>query len=614
MAMVAVDEPVRRRDGAARQYPPLLFLVVALVIAMAVLPSSLTLPQANPSQTVEIAPVPPEDDTPPPPLGNIDQLGLTNADTLNGQGANGGNGNGGLLDNAPGELPPLPPAAGTGTGKTKTTKRCVQTSSGLRQTQDIVSPPCSADFQGDNGGQTYQGVAAEEIRLLVYQDGGVISTPTARSSDNRPTDTLLDMDDPPSPNEIGEVLTLRAWLTYFNDRYQTYNRRVHGFIYYGGFNREQSGRQADAAAAYSKVRPFATISIAGYGGGADAYNVYMAQRGVLNFGSQQGRPADFFQQFPKLIWGYPPSIEQQAKVYVDYVCSKIKGKPAVDAGGALKGKERKYGFISTSDATFPGTQRLAKVIRAGVEGCGITFSGEGQFPANGWAIDPQTSSTYARNSMTEFQQKGITTIIWGGGTEANYSQQADLLQYNPEWFLAGDGQNDAGAYGVNQSQTAWSHAWNIGPVIRTETLQTQICYQEYRSVDTVAADSDVQFFACPFYNDIRQFFTGVQAAGPKLGPTSVDKGYHAIPPVESKDPRIPACFYEANDYTCVKDAQAMFWDPQGQVNSEQQPGCWRMVAGGERHIAGKWPNHNVDVDRAPGLVCNQYDTQSNIHN
>jgi hypothetical protein len=615
MASVTTTEPTepRRGDGAARQYPPLLFLLLALVLAMAVLPSSLTLPQANPSQTVEIAPVPPEDDTPPPPLGNVDQLSLGGSDTLNGQGANGADGGGGQLD-TPGELPPLPPAAGTGVGKTKTTKRCVQTSNGLRQTQDIVSPPCSADFTGDNGGATYQGVTADEVRLLIYSDGASIYQPTARGTDTLPANTLIDLDQPTEANEIGTQITLRAWLKYFNDRYQTYNRRVHGYIYYGGSDHTQQGRQADAAAAYAKVKPFATVSIAGLGGGADAYNEYMAGRGVLNFGSQQGRSASFFLKYPKLVWGYPPSIEQQAKVYIDYVCTKIKGGNAVDAGGALQGKPRKYGYISTSDPAYPGSQQLAAVIRTGVEACGIKFDGEGKFPVNGFGVDPVTPRDYATKTIAEFTQKGITTILWGGGTESNYSAAALTANYRPEWILAGDGQNDAGAYGVNQAQDVWSHAWNVSPVVRVETLQTQICYQEYRTVDTTAADSDVANFACTYYNDLRQFFSGVQVAGPKLGPTSIDKGYHAIPAVESKDPRIPACFYEPNDYTCVKDAQAMFWDPQGQVNSEQQTGCWRMVDGGERHIAGKWPAHNIDQDKKPGLVCNQYDAVTNINN
>jgi hypothetical protein len=612
MATTAVDLRERSTDGAARRYPPLLFLVLAVVVAMAVLPSSLTLPQANPSQTVEIAPVPPEDDTPPPPLGNIDQLGLGSADTLNGQGANGGNGNGGLLDQ-PVDLPPLPPAAGTGTGKTKTTKRCVNTPNGLRQTQDVVAPPCSADFSGDNGGATYQGVTGDEIKLLFFQDGCTFSTPTARGTDNRPSDTLLDMEGPPQPNEIGEVLTLRAWLLYFNDRYQTYGRRVHGYLYYGGCDHSQAGRQAAAAAAYSKVKPFAAISIAGFAGDASAFGVYMAQKGVLNFGSQQFRSASFFNQFPKLIWGYPPSIEQAAKLYVDYICSKIAGKNAVDAGGPLAGKPRKYGLISTADAAYPGLQAFKDAVVKGLEGCNVTFALRADYPKNGYQVDSATSPNYATRAMTEFQQQGITTILWPGGTEPNFSVQADILRYEPEWFLAGDGQNDAGSYGVFQGQTSWARAWNISPVVRIEKLTTEVCYQEYRSVDTVAADSDVQFYACPVYNDIRQFFTGVQVAGPKLGPTSVDKGYHAIPAVESKDARVAACFYDVNDYTCVKDAQAMFWDPQGQVNAENRKGCWRMVDGGVRHIFGRWPKNNIDADKKPGMICNQFDVEANVN-
>src|SRR5207253_8338083 len=142
------------------RYPPLLFLVAAVVVAMAVLPSSLTLPQANPSQTVEIAPVPPEDDTPPPPLGNVSQLGLGASDSLNGQGALGGD-TGGTGVTTP-DLTPLPPPAGTGQGKKKSTKNCKRTVDGkLRQTDDITSPPCSADFEGDNGGGTYQGVTGD---------------------------------------------------------------------------------------------------------------------------------------------------------------------------------------------------------------------------------------------------------------------------------------------------------------------------------------------------------------------------------------------------------------------------------------------------------------------
>src|SRR5688500_19488281 len=62
------DEDLQKRSGGewARKYPPLITILVALILAIAVLPSALNLPQTNPTQTLEYAPVPPEesDETP----------------------------------------------------------------------------------------------------------------------------------------------------------------------------------------------------------------------------------------------------------------------------------------------------------------------------------------------------------------------------------------------------------------------------------------------------------------------------------------------------------------------------------------------------------------------
>ena len=90
-AAVVVDRPQQGSDWA-RRYPPLLSVAIALVIAIAVLPSALNLPQSNPSTTLEFAPVPPEDDAPPPPPGsNLGELGLGSTSGLEQGGAPGGN-------------------------------------------------------------------------------------------------------------------------------------------------------------------------------------------------------------------------------------------------------------------------------------------------------------------------------------------------------------------------------------------------------------------------------------------------------------------------------------------------------------------------------------------
>src|SRR5712691_3642722 len=70
------------RKRWSRGYPPLLLLALAIVTVILVLPSSLNLPQSNPSTVLEYAPVPPQDKNPPPVTGNLSSLGLGSSRTL----------------------------------------------------------------------------------------------------------------------------------------------------------------------------------------------------------------------------------------------------------------------------------------------------------------------------------------------------------------------------------------------------------------------------------------------------------------------------------------------------------------------------------------------------
>src|SRR6185503_2209172 len=102
----------------------------------------------------------------------------------------------------------------------------------------------------------------------------------------------------------------------------------------------------------------------------------------------------------------------------------------------------------------------------------------------------------------------------------------------------------------------------------------------------------------------------IQVAGPRLGPTSIDRGYHAIPAVRSNDPTTPACFYSNGDYTCVKDAQAEIWDGGGQPPGDNRPGCWRAIEGGHRYLPGEWPKGNVNAQIKGNEPCSGYNVGS----
>jgi hypothetical protein len=610
--VVSINEPAAGGAPPAwvKRYPPLLTLVVALAIAIIVLPSSLNLPQANPATTLELAPVPPTDEK-APPIGNLNQLGLGQSSAIEGSGAPGA----GL-----GGVGGLPGQGGQGIGRPVGTKKCVKLEDGrLHQTEDPLSPPCVAYFDGNNGGATYQGVASDEIRIVFYEDGASFYTPTARGTDNMPTNQLIDLDDPPKPGEVGQFFTRRYWEKYFEDRFQTYNRHPHFFIYYGGNTGSPEDRQADASQVYAQVKPFATISSTGLSGGSDDFLEFMAQRGVLNFGSLSGRPQSFFNRFPKLIWGYPPSTDQMAKNFISAVCRKVVPYPVSFAGANninfANGQPRKLGLIFTNDNRYPALQDLAVVVRNGINACGGNIVSEANFPRNGYYADTQTLPGFATTNMSKFQNAGVSTIIWAGGVETKQSAAANQLGYTPEWVLLGDGLQEAISYGQGQDQSTWSHAWTFTPTVRVVPAKEQVCYQAYREVDPSSADSDASGFACLDYDNLRQLFTGIQVAGPKLGPFSIDKGFHAIPSVESPDPRLPACYYEPADYTCVKDMTAMWWDRNDVAPGASQPGCYRMAQGGKRYRTGTWPEGDIGAAKdATKDPCNVYDATQFINN
>ncbi|MBW3668537.1 MAG: hypothetical protein KY443_04915 [Actinobacteria bacterium] len=572
-------------------------MAAAALIVLAVLPSSLNLPQTNPSQTLEYAPVPPDDETPPPPMpGNLSSLGLAGSSSLEESFATTTTT---LLDE---EL-------GGGTdprGRPKVTgaKNCV--GDPPKQTEDPLAPPCVVHFEGDNFGATYQGVSREEVQILVYFEGFTRYTTCSKGSEVTPDGQYFDLMERARDDEHCLVRILRGWQQYFNDRYQAYGRFVHfhAFFATGGLSPSAASRKADAADNYAKIKPFAVLSYAVENN--DAYLESMARKGVLNFGALVGRPAEFFSRFPRLMWGYYPSVEQQARMFSSYICTKVVPyRVSFSGNSGDMGKERKYGLWYTSDRNRPELRLLKDLVKQQVTACGADIVSEQTFPSAQYVQDNSNPPKYASDANLAFQQAGVTTIIWPGGLETQLSKTSG--NWKPEVVVAGDLFVDGNAEGQYQEPNFWSHAWVVSNVVYTPLLDDSLCYKAYVQVNPTVPKSDLRF-SCEAgtYEDLRQLFTGIQVAGPRLGPTSVDKGFRAIPKVPSSNRQTPACYYEPGDYTCTKDAVAQWWDPNGNSPNNDRPGCWRMAEDGKRYIGGDWPSGDVPTQRTSADRCNGF--------
>lgn len=599
--MASVVVAPRAGSQIARKGSPLVLLVAGLLIALIVLPSALNLPQTNPSPTLEYAPVPPTDEDTPPPVGNFDNFGLGDSSSIGTDGALGGGGGGSS-------------APGTNKGQ----KRCVQTPKGIKQTEDPLAPPCQATYPDctKNGGATYQGVTGQEIKILFYFDSNITDVGTSRGDEARPTNEYFDLAGEEQPDEHVYVRLLRGWQKYFFDRYQTYCRVPHFYVYFGSSSTAgPEAKRGDAADNYDRIKPFAVVSDSLSSN--DAYLEAMARRGVLQFGSFLGRENSFYSRFPKLVWNYAPTLELQAEQYVDFFCKQIKPyKKTTFAGGNLVGKDRRYGLVYSDDPNHPELRKLQKIVMDGIKAkCPITQPGG--IPIATWkpccyADDNATLPGYAVDGMSKFSdpnQAGgpVTTIIWPGGIESKFGEQAANRQYFPEWIQLGDAQIDGFVGQQYQNQQAFNrHAVVVSWQTKTIDLEQEPCFLAYKDADPAAPDADVRGRACSLYQRLRQLFTGIQVAGPRLGPTSIDKGYHAIPRIASESPDTPACFYNLNDYTCVKDGITMWWDAFAKAPNNADPGCWKMVNNAQRYLIGEFPAKEYWSTVSGADQCNGY--------
>jgi len=602
----------RSRAGLLRRFPPLLAVLAALLIAVFVLPSSLSLHQANPTETEQFAPVPPSLHQAAQQVGNLSSLSLGLSPSLSNDGA-GGNGPGGTggSGTALAATPPTPPTPG-GSGAEPDEYPCV----GDRQTADPLSPPCVAYYNGNNGGSTYQGVTAKQVTVLIYVDPDDTATGTDDGEENETIYSGQYFDLSSQTAASPRTRDYARWMQYFNYHYATYNRHVNFWLY---FSTCESGcssgsptaqtRESDAASNFAKLHPFAVITSSAQEF-VGSYESYLAAKGVLVFGSQYMNDNSFYESYPAHIWDYLPTVQRQAEAFSSYVCDKVVHQPVVDSGNpGMQGKPRVLGLLTTTDQDFPEVIEYGALIKSEIQACGGVFRATGTFPVSNDAV-PTTASPYAAQNMSTFLEDGVTTIIWAGGYENTQSTVAQSLDYFPEWIVAGDGENDRDSTASLEDPGEWQHAWMVTYETAYPAPDHQICYQAIRSVaPSIGGDADWACSTDAQYQDLRQLFTGIQVAGPELNPASIDEGFHAIPPIASTNPQVPACYYLVDDYTCTKDSVVEHWDPNvyATVDGSGVKGCYLMLSDGQRTIDGDaWPSGNIDAQYRPGDICNNY--------
>lgn len=454
-----------------------------------------------------------------------------------------------------------------------------------RQTEDPTSPPCIAYFEGDNGGQTWQGVTADEITVLIYRsavwtvgDDGLDETPRAGTYCDV---DLMDCDGDGVTDEVvsRDLRAANTYSRYFNQRFQTYDRHVHAYVYYASGTQSPASRRADAADNWERLAPFAVIDQARFGRHNEVYADAMARRSVTVFGNYSNTRRSYLALRSPNVWSYWPDLDSWSETFASYVCNKVAGTK-VTAGG-YSGEDRRYALYG---AGSEGIERVAS-IKANLALCGVSISDEATFfiDSSGAAIDAGGSVGTAPANVAAMRLAGYNTVIWAGGVDTETTRWADLLGYSPEWIVAGDGRMESNGHGRLQGQGAWANAWAISYLPRFGPRSAEPAAWAYRHSDP---EGEYTEDIAEMYPDWFLMFTAIQTAGPGLTPSAIEDAFRARPKPASSYPYAPNGYFPPGDFSFVDDAYESWWDPTALETGGG--GCYRLVGGGRRSTVSSW--------------------------
>jgi hypothetical protein len=446
-------------------------------------------------------------------------------------------------------------------------RRCV--GAPPRQIEDPQSPPCVAYFDGDNGGETYQGVTADEIRIAMPQFPG-------------------DGDATCTNNNF-----VVAMQNFFNSRFEFYGRKLRIMCTLQDFAAAEGGvpgmELAAAVAADEERQVFASM---GTQFGGYVYTRELARRKVLSVGETDAFSEAEARALAPYVWQYPMGIDTQLKNFGDWACSRLSGQPASHTGEVyLAGvPTRSFGVYSINARGSAPEVDLAPLLRE-LEKCG-------------GAANVETELT--REAMIRMRDAGVTSImcvcfIGNMAGPLGLMQYATEMAWFPEWIVTTYQTMDENIY-LHQyaPRDQARNLFGVRFLPRDVEVQDDPWYwaasEGYPSHPwdgvNVSGNQSSRVFYQRQYRSLLLIASGVQLAGPDLTPASFERGLHGVTFSNSDYPTLPgAVGFTGASHAMTVDGAERWWDPGTRGPYAKDPaGTWCYIDGGRRHTFGTWPS------------------------
>ena len=464
----------------------------------------------------------------------------------------------------------------------------------------LSAPPC-VPFGGSNGGATYQGVTAKEIKVVLYQptaDPAVTAALTAAGAAN---------------SEPDAESTFRDYIDLFNKHVQMYGRHVVVEVKHGsGDAEDDAAGRADAVDIATRIKPFAVFG----SGATNAFPAELAARKILCI-CTTSQPQEFYEQYAPYV-GYT-TLMASTQGYIhraEYVGKRLNGRNAIHSGDpVMAAKKRVFGLLyyDTPDHGYrTGAQFFQKHL---MDKYGVPLKVVQEYPSDYAAVQEQ-----ARSYIQKLKSAGVSSVLCACDpiAPALITKEATKQQYFPEWIITGSALTDTTIFGRTYDPAQWRNAFGISFLtarVPPEQGDPWRLYKWHFGDKNPAADNQYGVI----YPGPLTFAMGVTMAGPNLTVQSWQKGLFSYP-VTNKGQISAAQFSWGNhgvwsftDYTAYDDVTEIFWDPQVVGEDEvgnTAAGMYRYVAGGKRYLPGSYPTTEPNVfnnDGAPTVYTQSPD-------
>jgi hypothetical protein len=484
---------------------------------------------------------------------------------------------------SPSAAPVSKVAAGTGT-----TAGGFPCTKGTRQLPfSAYAAPCVAKYTGGNGGQTWNGVTGDTIKI-------VIRVPSDASGPNAQAVNQVSA-------KAGQATTDQAFqyasemLPFFNKTYELYGRKVVFEKFNGqgnGTDEAQSKGQeaacADANAIASSVHAFGVVRY-GYGYESQPFAECAAQYKLfIPLGAAYFPEDTYYKRWDPYVWGGAMECTRIARDVGEYMGKRLANRKARWAG------DQTYQLANRKFATYvpdnPGYGHCVSIYQSILKDQYHIDPGD----RYNYALDVSQFPSEAERGVVQFHASGDTTLVNACDPISTIflTQSASSQNWHPEWFIIGVAAQDTDGYARLWDQGEVNgHLFGLSQLGSDRKVQDKSgeAAQFYKQ----ATGKDMPTGAALIYYGMTQLFNQLQSAGPVLTPQNIAAGLHALPPGGGDTAAVGTWDY-SDDHTAINDSREIYWDGSA-TSFDGGSGDYVETYGGRRFASGQWPAEEPPV-------------------